>query len=135
MSTAPLQRSLTADVPPVAITADGSTVIGDCPIAGTVTAVTYTPEGAVTGAASPASRTLSVVNRGQAGAGTTVVASLALVGGVDLVAYDGKPITLSVVADAADVAEGDVLEWRSVATTSATGLADPGGSVEVVIDR
>lgn len=135
MSTAPLQRTLTADVPPVAITADGSTVVGDAPITGTVTSVSYTPEAAVTGAASPASRTLSLVNHGAAGAGTTVVATLALVGGVNLVAYDAKPITLSVVADATDVAEGDVLEWRSIAVTSGTGLADPGGQVEVVVDR
>lgn len=135
MGSAPLSRTLEAQVPAVAITADEATVFSAAPFAGTVAGVTYTPEGAVTGAASPASRTLSLVNHGQAGAGTTVVATLALVAGVNLVAYDGKAIPLSGVAGATTVAAGDVLEWRSVAVTSGTGLADPGGLVVVDIAR
>jgi hypothetical protein len=79
------------------------------------------------------SRTVTLYNRGQTGVGTTVVAQLAFVAGVNGVQYDAKAITLSVVANATTVAVGDVLEWNSAAV--GTGLADPGGSVHCEITR
>jgi hypothetical protein len=106
----------------------------EAPFTGKVAEVTYTAVAAVTGAASPASRTLSVINHGQAGAGTTVVASLALVSGVNLVAFDEKAVTLSVTAADLLVTAGDVLEFRSAAV-GGTGLVDPGGSVSVTFER
>lgn len=118
---------------PVTILATGANVI-EAPFTGKVSEVTYTPVAAVTGAASPASRTLSLINHGQAGVGTTVVASLALVAGVNLVAFDEKALTLSVTAADLLVTAGDILEFRSAAV-GGTGLVDPGGTVSVTFER
>jgi len=128
-----LKQTKTIDAPAATILATQSTVV-EAPFDGTVAAVTYTATAAVTGAASPASRTLSLINHGQAGAGTTVVASLALLGSVNLVAYDEKVVPLTGVASSNVVVAGDVLEWRSVAV-GGTGLVDPGGSVSVQFER
>jgi hypothetical protein len=122
-----------ATVPAVAATVDADQVVGEAASAGRVTSVSYTPEAAVTGAASPASRTLALVNKGQTGSGSTTIATLALVGGVNLVAFDEKAITLSGTAANLVVAAGDELVWTSTAVTSGTGLADPGGHVVVEI--
>jgi hypothetical protein len=118
---------------PVTILATGSDVI-EAPFTGKVSEVTYTAIAAVTGAASPASRTLSLINHGQAGVGTTVVASLPLVSGVNLVAYDEKALTLSATAADLVVTAGDILEFRSAAV-GGTGLVDPGGTVSVTFER
>jgi len=123
----------TVEREPVTILATGSDVI-EAPFTGKVAEVTYTAIAAVTGAASPASRTLSVINHGQAGVGTTVVASLALVSGVNLVAFDEKAITLSATAADLVVVAGDILEFRSAAV-GGTGLVDPGGTVSVTFER
>lgn len=131
---APLVQTLRQQVDASAATADGKTVVGEAPFAGTVTRVEYVASGAVTGAASPASRTLAVVNKAQDGTGTTAVATLALVSGVDLAAADAKPVTLSSTAADLTVADGDVLEFTST-HVGATGLADPGGVVEIDIAR
>lgn len=104
------------------------------PVAGSVSSVSYTSVAAVTGAASPASRTLSVVNKGQAGAGAVSVASLALLSGVNLVAFDEKAVTLSGTAANLVVVAGDILSLDSTAV-GGTGLADPGGQWEIVVDR
>lgn len=121
-------------VPAATILATALTDIGVAEENGTVSAVTYIAASAVTGAASPASRTLSLINKGSDGSGTTVIASLALLGGVNLVAHDEKAITLSVTAADLQVAADDVLEWSSVAV-GGTGLVDPGGTVRIEIAR
>lgn len=129
----PLRQKISVEREPVTILATGSDVL-EAPFAGNVVEVTYTPIAAVTGAASPSSRTLSLINHGQAGAGTTVIASLALLSGVNLVGFDEKPITLSATASDLLVAAGDELEWKSIAV-GGTGLVDPGGTVQVVFER
>jgi hypothetical protein len=118
----------------VTILADLTTLVAIAPEAGTITSVTYTPSAAITGAASPASRTFTLTNRGQAGLGTTVAATLAMVAGVNGVAYDEKPITLSGTAANLVVAAGDVLTFEST-HVGGTGLVDPGGLVAVEITR
>jgi hypothetical protein len=118
---------------PVTILATGTNVV-EAPFTGKVAEATYTAVAAVTGAASPASRTLSVINHGQAGIGTTVVASLALLSGVNLVAFDEKALTLSATAADLVVTAGDILEFRS-APVGGTGLVDPGGTVSVTFER
>lgn len=128
-----LKTVKTVNREPVTILATASNTV-EAPFTGKVAGVTYTPTAAVTGAASPASRTLSVINRGQAGAGSTVVASLALVAGVNLVAFDERALTLSATAADLQVVAGDVLEFRS-APVGGTGLVDPGGTVEVTFER
>lgn len=102
------------------------------PSAGSVSSVTYIPAASQSGAATN-SRTLNLVNKGSAGAGTTVVATLALASGVNLTAFDEKTITVSSTAADLVVAEGDVLQWQSLHV--GTGIADPGGTVIVTIDR
>lgn len=131
--TAPLVEKLVATVPAVAAASDGDQTVGEAPFAGTVTAVTYTPEAAITGA-NTETRTFTLVNKGAAGAGTTVVATLAMTSGVNGVAFDEHSTTLSVVAGATTVAAGDILAFVSTHSGS-TGLADPGGMVEVEITR
>lgn len=129
----PLKQTKSFDVAAATILATNSEVI-EAPFDGVVAAVTYTPVASVTGAASPASRTLSVINKGQAGSGTTVVASLALVSGVNLTAYDEKELTLSSTDADLVVAAGDILEFRSAAV-GGTGLVDPGGTGSIQFER
>ena len=131
---APLVRKVEANVPAVTILATTVTQIGESPVDGSVTGVSYTPNANITGADSPASRTCTLINKGQDGNGTTVVATLALTLGVNLTDFNETAATLSVVADATDVAEGDILAWSSAAV-GGTGLVDPGGLVQVEISR
>jgi hypothetical protein len=103
-----------------------------CEYNGTVTAVTYSPDGTITGAATN-NRTVSLVNRKQDGSGNTVIATLNFANGTNAPAGDEKAIPLSGTPANLVVASGDVLEWQS--THVGTGIADPGGLVKVAIDR
>lgn len=128
---APYQAVVTYPVPATALGAD---FVGEirAPFDGAVTSVTYAPVAAITGAATN-NRTISVINKGQTGVGTTVVASLNYAAGVNAVAFDENTITLSAVANATTVAAGDVLALLS--THILTGIADPGGSLFVTFAR
>jgi hypothetical protein len=130
----PMSTKQSVVTAPVGATATGNAIV-EAPFDGVVSGVTYTAVAAVTGAASPSSRTLSLVNHAQDGTGATAVATLALVATVNLVAYDEKSLTLSATAVNLAVAKGDILSFNSLAVTSGTGLADPGGTVEVVFTR
>lgn len=130
---APLVRHIEQDVPAVTTAGNSDdTVLGTVPFAGTITEVKYIPESAVTGAATN-NRTVSLVNKGQAGSGTATVASLTFSNGTNAAANDDTTVTLSGTAANLVVAEGDTLQWRSVAV--GTGIADPGGVVRVTISR
>jgi hypothetical protein len=129
---APLERSVQATIPALGAAVAGDQTVGEAPFAGTVTAVTFTPEAAITGD-NTNTRTLALHNKGQAGAGTTVVATLAFTTGNNGVAFDEKAFTLSAVAGATTVAEGDIL--AVVETVGASGLANPGGRIEVTMSR
>lgn len=129
---APSIQVLTATDPGVAITTDDTFTVGEVKEAGVVSAVSFTPEAASTGDDSN-KRTYTLINKGQDGTGTTVVATIDLVSGVNLAAFDEKDATLSVVAGATTVAAGDILAWKSLHT--GTGLVDPGGIVKVEIAR
>lgn len=109
-------------------------VFAESHVAGKVVSVTYTPEAAVT-AHGTNYRTFRLVNKGQAGAGTTVIASFATdtVTTDDLVAFDEKSIPLSSTEADLVVAVGDILAWDE--TVAASGVASPGGRVEVEIQR
>lgn len=130
--TAPLIRVIEEGVPAVAQGASDDTVIGQAPFAGTVTAVQYVPEAAITGAATN-NRTISLVNKGQAGTGTTIVATLTFASGTNATANNEVAITLSATAADLVIAEGDTLQWRSV--FNGTGIADPGGIARVSVSR
>lgn len=130
--TTPAVRNLEHVVPAVTIAASAETDLTEAPFAGTITKVDYVAATAITGA-NTNSRTVALVNKGAAGSGTTVVASLALVSGVNAVADAATAVTLSVVAGATTIASGDVLVWQSNAV--GTGLADPGGLVHLDLTR
>jgi hypothetical protein len=134
MSTAPHESRLSATVPASTILATYDQSLGEAPYDGEVSAASYTPEANITGAASPASRTLSIINKGADGNGTTVVASLELLSGVNLTDFNETALTLSAVEGATEVAAGDVLAFTS-APVGGTGLVDPGGLVQVTISR
>lgn len=123
-------RKLQATVPARATAVDGQQTIGEAPNGGTVTSVSYIPEAAITGANTD-TRRLSLVNRGQAGAGTTEIAALAFTAGVNGVENDEKALTLNATYASRKVSKGDVLEL--VSDSQGTGLADPGGLVQVEI--
>lgn len=125
-----VQEVAKADLPATA--AAGSvpeTTLGEAQFAGVVTEVTVLCEAALT-AADATARTLTVLNRGQAGAGTTVVATLVtnLAGG-NWVANDEKAFTLTAtVADRA-FAAGDVFEC--VETVAGAGTARAASQIVV----
>jgi hypothetical protein len=131
--TAPYVQVIERNVPAVSTAGnDDDTVLGQAPFDCTVTSVQYVAEAAITGADTN-SRTVSLVNKGQAGSGSTSVASLALTSGVNAAANDERAITLSATAANLDLTAGDTLQWRSIHI--GTGITDPGGVVRVTISR
>lgn len=131
--TAPLVRVVESGVPAVGTAADDlDTLVAQAPFAGVVTLVEYVPGAAITGAATN-NRTLSLVNKGAAGSGTTSVATLAFGAGVTAAACNERALTLSATAANLVVAAGDTLQWRSVHV--GTGITDPGGLVRVTVAR
>lgn len=130
--TAPLIRVIEEGVPAAATAASDDTLLGQAPFAGTVTSVLYVPEAAITGAATN-NRTVSLVNKGQAGSGTAIVATLTFASGTNATANNEVTVPLSGTAADLVIAEGDTLQWRSVA--NGTGLADPGGVARVSVSR
>src|SRR4051794_32771312 len=129
--TSPAQRNIEEGVPAVATAGSSqSTNLADAPYAGTVSYVGNVPAAAITGA-NTNTRQVQLVNRGWAGAGTTVVATLSFVSGTTAVANDELSVPLSGTAGATTVAQGDVLQWQSNAV--GTGQADPGGFARVTV--
>lgn len=128
-SIAVIERTVAA----VAAGSDKETNVGTVQYAGSVSEVSYSPDTVLTGA-NTESRTIVLVNKGQAGAGTTVVATKAFTSGVNAAADDITAITLSATAADLVVAAGDVLAWQST-HVGATGLADPGGLATIKISR
>jgi hypothetical protein len=96
----------------------------------TVGAVTYAPVTAITGA-NTNTRSVSLVNKGQSGAGSTVIATIQYNSGVNAAAADENTVTLSGTPANLNVAAGDILQWQSTAV--GTGIADPGGLVCVTV--
>lgn len=111
---------------------DDEFVLGEVPFAGTVTAASYTTDAAITGHASN-NRIFSVINTGAAGSGTTSVATVTSDASNSFTAFDEKALTLSGTAANLTVAAGDILKFKSDA--QASGVADPGGVVQVTISR
>lgn len=128
----PRVEAKTAVVIAAAVAVDTQTVVCEAPYAGTVDRVGYIPVSLVTGA-NTNSRTLTVTNRGQAGSGSTNVATLALVSGVNAAADAEKAVTLNATPANLVVAAGDVISFES--THVGTGIADPGGEVLVEFTR
>lgn len=131
--TAPKKAKIERNVPAAAAGADAETDLNLIDFTGTVSAVSYIPATVLTGANTD-SRTIVLVNKGQSGAGTTIVATKAFTSGVNAPADDSTAITLSATAANLVVTAGDVLVWQSTHVGS-TGLADPGGLAHVEVTR
>lgn len=129
--TAPFGTTLQTAVQPQATAGSNlNTNVFRCPADATVSAVTYAPVTAITGA-NTNTRSVSLVNKGQAGAGNTVVATIQYNAGVNAAAADENAVTLSGTPANLNVAAGDILQWQSTAV--GTGIADPGGLVVVTV--
>lgn len=129
--TAPFARAHQMVVQPVSTVGNSlNTPIYVCPQDGTVSSVTYTTVTAITGA-NTNTRSVSLVNKGQDGSGSTVIATLQFNSGVNTTAGNETAITLSGTAANLNVVAGDVLQWQSTAV--GTGIADPGGLVVVSV--
>jgi YD repeat-containing protein len=128
----PVSQTLEITVPAAGAAVAQDQVIGQVDVNGVIQRVSYTPEAAMTGATATA-RTMQVLNKGQAGAGTAVAATLAFNTGVDLVAFDEKDIPVTATLADKTVVEGDTLLWNE--TVAGAGTAAPGGKVVVEISR
>jgi hypothetical protein len=106
--------------------------VDQAPFDCTVSSVQYVPAATITGA-NTNYRSVTLFNKGQAGAGTTTVATLQFDSGVNATADDEKTITLSGTPANLTVAAGDTLLWRSLHV--GTGITDPGGLVRITITR
>lgn len=126
------KKALTAIFAALGTDVEGNTIIGEAPFDGTVELVQVIGNAGITGAATN-NRKYAIVNKGQAGAGSTEAAALEFASGVNSAAYDAKDLTLSATPANLVVAQGDVLVL--VSTAPGTGIADPGGQVKVVIAR
>lgn len=125
--TAPFGNVLLAQVQPQPTAASNlNSNILRCPSDATVSAVTYAPVTAITGA-NTNTRSVSLVNKGQSGAGATIIATIQYNSGVNAVAADENTVTLSGTPANLNVTAGDILQWQSTAV--GTGIADPGGLV------
>lgn len=130
---APFSMTLAATIDAAIAGADSSGAYVVAPFAGTVTAADILAAALLTGADTD-SRTMQLHNRGQAGAGTTLVASKAFILGVDAPADDATALTLSATAANLVVVAGDVLEFTSLHVGS-TGLAGPKALGRVTFSR
>lgn len=128
--TAPREQKLVATLPALGAAVAGDQVVAEAPYNCTVTGVTFTPEGDITGATAT-KRTLTLVNKGADGNGAVVMATLDFVTGVNASDFDEKPFVLSAVAGAVDAAAGDIL--AIVETIAGAGTANPGGRIEVTV--
>jgi len=128
MATTGFNKKVQVYIAPVAGGSDFVSPIGaveeDC----TIVSVTYIAQATITGA-NTNNRTLSVINKGQSGSGTTSVASKNFASGTNATAFDETTITNTATAADLDCASGDVLAFSSVHV--GTGIADPGGVVIV----
>lgn len=129
---APVSQHVAATIPAVAAGSAQTSAVGDMPFDGTVTAASFIPDAAIVGNTAN-TRTFNLVNRLQDGTGVAVVATLAFITGTNGAALDevvmalsGTPANLSVAAD-------DVLAL--VETIAGTGLANPGGRVQIDLAR
>lgn len=130
---APLKTTVRKRIIGTAAAVAGEDALVFAPFTGAVTAVRYIPDATLTGQATNF-KTLTVRNRGQAGGGAVVAASLAFSSApVVANALDQTAITLSVTVANRDFVAGDVLAFEQLVT--GTGLITPDALVEVDLTR
>lgn len=111
----------------VAAGSDLTTVLCRVPFDGAVKSVTYIPKAAAAGHATN-NRVFTVTNRGVDGTGTAALFTLSQLAGVDLAAYVPKAFSRTPLENRV-VVTGEVLSIQSV--HGGTGVADPGGTLEI----
>lgn len=122
---APRIQVIRAHVPVTAITTNTEICLGSADDASTLLSAQYLPDGAATGDATNA-RTFTLTDE----TSEDVIATLALDSAPNsLVSEVAFPFTLSVTATNLNIAAGDVITFAS--THTGTGVADPGGTLEV----
>jgi hypothetical protein len=129
---APNQTKLTTTLPALGAAVAGDQALGKVKEDGTVAAATFAPEANITGATAT-KRTFTLVNKGQDGNGTTVIATLDFTTGTNANDFDEIAFTLTGTVADRNVSAGDIL--AVVEAITSTGTANPGGLVEVLIDR
>lgn len=102
------------------------------PWAGTLASATYIPEANVTGVASN-NKAINVRNRGSAGSGATIMATLTFGAATNGVAFDESALALSGTPANLAFNQGDVLTASS--TVNGTGMTMPEGRVRVTLSR
>lgn len=124
VNTSPFTDTQYANCVAAALTGVPETIIAMARKAGTITGISLTFSSAIT-ASDSVYRTFTAYNRGTAGTGTTVVATLVTnVAQGNIANGDEEAMTLSATAADLVVAEGDVLEI--VETVASTGTAHSG---------
>lgn len=98
--------------------------------AGSITKVTYTPNADITGAANN-NRAFTLLNKGQDGNGTQLLANKTMLSGINMSDFDETSIDINLNPALVKVIEGDILAWFSDA--NGTGMIDPGGLVRVEV--
>lgn len=117
------------NLPATAAASDYDQSVWEPEFDGKITGASYTPEANITGNTTE-SRTLTIVNKGADGNGTTVMATLAFITSVNATDFNETAFTLSEVADAVNFSEGDIIAAVSTHVGS-SGLADPGGLIQI----
>lgn len=132
---APLRRTYTAVIPNSAAGADFVVTVCSAPWDGSLVSAVYYPDTNITGADTN-SRTYNVHNRGDDGDGTTLMASIAMEAGTDGAQYAAVELAVASGEDAEDAecVAGDVITFESL-HIGGTGLADPGGTIAITLER
>ena len=108
-------------------------VIGKTPpYAGAITAVRYSPDTVVTGAATNY-KSINIKNRGTDAAGSGLPASIIFIAGVNAPAFDETAVTLHTTVSTRDVVANSILTFFT--GIAGTGMALPAGLIEVEITR
>jgi hypothetical protein len=130
MNAQPRTQKIRVVLPAVAAGSDGTVVIGKADFAGKLSSMKFTPAATITGA-NTNTRKHELINKGQSGVGAVLMASYQYDSGNNATGFDDKTYTNSPTAANLVVAAGDVL--AAVSTHLGTGLADPGGLLEITI--
>jgi hypothetical protein len=101
-------------------------------VTGAIVAVTISPDTAMAGVDTN-SATLSLINKGQTGGDTRVVATRALTNTVNLVAFDEFSLTVSTTPATVAVVKGDILALSHIKVGSNVAVTTPESIVKVSI--
>lgn len=130
---APQELILEVVIDALAATAEVTIPAGEAEDSLELTSAEHIPAANIAGA-NTNSRSLVVINKGSDGNGTTEMARLDYLSGVNANDFDSKAFTLNATEANRYVAANDVIAVFSDAV-GASGLADPGGRVKLTFSR